>query len=137
MVQTFLFCFRIVTENLIPSYTGKIPSQDVCTNRENIIPKIRQFAVLNESNSDKKFEKPQYKSSNNFKLDHQQACEAYDTLIELAKDNGMPTLESVLEKTSVLIDNKTENLSKTIYLDGKSLFYGKYKPKFTNINKAK
>lgn len=81
--------------------------------------------MLNESNPDRKLKKLQYKSSNNLKLNHQQACEAYDTVIELAKDSGVPAHENVQEKASVLID-KTETSSKTIYLDGKSLFYGKY-----------
>lgn len=118
--------FRIETENLTRLYTGKIPSQDVCTDRKNVIPKIRQFAVLDESNPDGKLKKLQYKSSNNLKLNHRQACEAYDTVIELAKDSGGSAHENVQEKAIGSID-KTETPCKTIYLDGKSLFYGKYK----------
>lgn len=77
--------------------------------------------------------KPQFKSSNNFRLDHQQACEAYDTIIELAKENGVSETDTGgLDRGTDLID-KAETSSTTVYLDGKSLFYGKCPLTWTNI----
>lgn len=89
--------------------------------------------MLNESSPGRKSKKLQYDSSTDLQLNHQQA---YDTVIELAKDGQVSAHENALKMASVSTD-KSETSYKTIYLDGKSLFYGKYnKSTFSHVNKT-
>lgn len=111
--------FRL--EKLAPMYMGKIPQNDITTNSGRVIPKVEQFVELHPVNAEGKLKKSNHQKSQNLMLDHHQACEVYDTIIELVEKNETPVTEYETANTST---DKTDNT--TIVLEGKSLFYGKY-----------
>lgn len=117
--------FRL--EKLASIYMGKIPLNDITTNSRRVIPKVEQFVELHPVNADGKLKKSNQQKLQNLILDEHQACEAYETIIELVERNKIPVTEYETANTST---DKTDNT--TIVLEGKSLFYGKLKLKFIN-----
>lgn len=111
--------FRL--EKLALIYMGKVPSQNITTNGKRVIQNVEQIVEVHQVNADGKLKKSNHQKSQNLMLEEHEACEAYDTIIELVEKDETSVIEYDINTSAV--QEKTDNTM--IILEGKSLFYGK------------